>query len=381
MNRSTINRRRHLGRLPCLLYVAVILACQAVSAQCWSPSFSPGPVFKTTGDFRLDQKFNMEGNLIYRVFGVNPNMFLFDDGANPNAYATPVTTLSGYLGTVYFGVGLMRNQLWSMDKGEAAVAGIMAHEFSHILQAKMGSRLSGKYRELHADFMAGYYLLQKSYVTRADIRPFAQSLFEIGDYDFWSPAHHGTPEERVAAMVAGYNTGGSLNEAFRSGERYVLGGQQASANDSDDAPALRQQRSVPADVRDDSDEGFCSDLKTYTRAALRNFSSLRGSPDPMGEGEAFAARAGIQGFNDCTIWIYRDRSMEPSANCDYEGDDSLESLRGSLSKCLGSGWSSRESTVSGRTEYVFEGPNGITVRTNENSHGKIELWVDAPSRD
>jgi hypothetical protein len=42
---------------------------------------------------------------------------------------------------------------------------------------KMGSTLSGKYRELHADFMAGYYLHAKSYVARADIKPFAQSPF------------------------------------------------------------------------------------------------------------------------------------------------------------------------------------------------------------
>lgn len=52
-------------------------------AQCWSPNFSSGMVFKTTGDPQLDQKFNTEASLIYRVFGVNPNMVVFDDGSSP----------------------------------------------------------------------------------------------------------------------------------------------------------------------------------------------------------------------------------------------------------------------------------------------------------
>jgi hypothetical protein len=203
------------------LVISVALAVD-VSAQCLNANFSPGQPFKTTGDLALDAKFNAEGNLLYQVFRVNPNMFIFDDSGSPNAFASPALTLPGYSGTVFFGVGLLRDELWSMDKGEHAVAGIMAHEFAHVLQMKRHCTLPGKLRELHADYMAGYYLAKKSSLYPTDIEAFATSLFQKGDYAFWSPLHHGTPEQRVAAMQKGFGDGDStLSEAYQNGIAFV----------------------------------------------------------------------------------------------------------------------------------------------------------------
>jgi hypothetical protein len=113
-----------------------------------------------------------------------------------------------------------------MNKGGYAVAGIMAHEFAHILQFDKESELSGKARELHADFMAGYYLGKKSYFAPTNVRAFAVSLFEKGDYAFRSPSHHGTPQERVNAMVAGVQSANlDLDDAYETGERFVSGNQ------------------------------------------------------------------------------------------------------------------------------------------------------------
>lgn len=214
---------RALGKLT--LYLTVILLCLcaqgSTSAQCLSNSpVSSGRLIKTTGNPDLDMRFNQEATMIYSVFGVNPNLFIFDDGRSPNAYASPEITLPGYTGTVYFGTSLLRSELWSMSKGGHAVAGIMAHEFAHILQLRANSRLSGRARELHADFLAGYYLGRKSYFLPTDIRGFANSLFEKGDHAFWSREHHGTPHERVNAMVAGFQSANAdLRSAYLYGER------------------------------------------------------------------------------------------------------------------------------------------------------------------
>jgi hypothetical protein len=219
------------------------------SAQCLQNSFRPGRIFKTTGIQDLDVRFNQEGTLIHSVFGVAPNMFIFDDGGSPNAYATPQDTAPGYTGTVYFGLTLIRTELWNMNKGGYAVAGIMAHEFAHILQNEKGSGLSSKGRELHADFMAGYYLGRKSYLAPTNIQAFAVSLYEKGDYAFWNPNHHGTPQERVNAMVLGFRSSSlSLDDAYSRGEDLFSSG-SARTNSREDREEEERPTKVSFTIR------------------------------------------------------------------------------------------------------------------------------------
>jgi len=106
------------------------------------------------------------------------------------------------------------------------------HEFGHIAQYKYGiySRLVGsngrvKRLELHADFLSGYFagikrLLNPSYPAAT----FALTQFGFGDYSD-DINHHGTPDERGAAVVAGYKAGYGerlkFGFALESGIRYV----------------------------------------------------------------------------------------------------------------------------------------------------------------
>jgi hypothetical protein len=215
-----------------LIAIAGLSALKTVASaqECLQRSLNPGAnYFETTGNPILDQQLNTEAIAVDMVFGISPNLLIFDDGDQPNAYAVPYRTRFGTSGTVCLGVRLLVDELGSIDKGGYAVAGILAHEFSHILQARLHSRLSGKFRELHADYMAGYYLGKRSMIAPTDIRNFAVSLYEKGDFAFWSSTHHGTPEERVIAMVAGFrNSGASLDEAFFHGEKILL---QAANNE------------------------------------------------------------------------------------------------------------------------------------------------------
>jgi hypothetical protein len=219
-----MNSIDHSWRRRLLVAVSLLaLTPLPLHAQCLQGSGAvSGPFFKTTGNPSLDLRFNQEAAMIASVFGVAPNLLLFNDSGSPNAFASPNNTYPGYTGTVFIGVTLLRDELWSMNTGEYAVAGILAHEFSHILQFAKASSLSGAQRELHADYMAGYYLGKKSYFLPTRIANFATSLYNKGDYAFWSPAHHGTPEERVKAMVAGFkNRGALLDDAFSDGEDFV----------------------------------------------------------------------------------------------------------------------------------------------------------------
>jgi len=315
------------------------------------------------------------------VFGVNPNLVMFDDGQSPNAFASPQITLYGFTGTVYFGIGLVRNQLWSMDKGEAAVAGIMAHEFSHILQMKMGSTLTGKYRELHADFMAGYYLHAKSYVARADIKPFAQSLFETGDYNFRSPVHHGTPEERVSAMLAGYNTELPLVQAFHAGERYMsvdqagpaVGIESRDSNQSEraDAEGFSIGNARNEGVSDSrGGGGFCSDLQLFVNAAKSHFKSLRGRPGELDD--TFSSTRTLSGFRDCDIVLNGDE-----ISCRTSGSAEIDDVAHTTRDCLGPGWSMSKETTSAGTRYSFKSGSG-EVRVRTSTRGKVGLAVMAP---
>jgi hypothetical protein len=220
--------RRHLN----LLWLAVIatLVAQRTEAQCFAGGFTPGALYKTTGHSQLDQAFNQEGNLISSLFGVTPQLFIIEDGHSPNAYA------DGPGNRLLFGIRLLADELWSMDRGGTAVAGITAHEFAHILQWRTDPRnielVRASDRELHADFMAGYYLARKSKITPIDLPGFARSLYKKGGYDFTNPLHHGTPAERVDSMRAGFACKStSARDAYRAGVKYL---KDKSSVDDDD---------------------------------------------------------------------------------------------------------------------------------------------------
>jgi predicted metalloprotease len=99
--------------------------------------------------------------------------------------------------------------------GGITVIAVCAHEFGHIHQMQNGyqSRLAAldstrRPVELHADFLAGYYLaLRKAEHRELDLSAVGGVLHALGDSDFNSRQHHGTPQERVGALAAGFKFG------------------------------------------------------------------------------------------------------------------------------------------------------------------------------
>jgi uncharacterized protein len=145
----------------------------------------------------------------------------------PNAFYCPVDEPNrGYLGTIYLPVTTM-TKTWTGDifgrpsqqAGDFATAIITAHEFGHHMVDEMRVQYSqqdgvtyqepvGKYAELIADCMAGVWASaaysQGILDEQADWDEAVAALYAIGDHEVTSPAHHGTPQERVDALHTGY---------------------------------------------------------------------------------------------------------------------------------------------------------------------------------
>ncbi|MCW5686713.1 MAG: metalloprotease [Pseudolabrys sp.] len=159
-------------------------------------------------DFALAQTLAKISNLL----DATPGFAYYDDYDGMNAFASPRVRLSNADGTVLFGQNLLKRLMQGNDHPELGVAAVCAHEFGHILQYKRGlTQIVGagqptvKRVELQADFFAGYFA-----GTRKREKPdfpaavFAMTQYNFGDNMINHPSHHGTPNERAAAIVRGF---------------------------------------------------------------------------------------------------------------------------------------------------------------------------------
>lgn len=191
-------------------------------------------LYSSSGDRRIDDMFTREINaFMLPIFQIAPFCCFYNDADSPNAFATPMQLAGGGDGTVAFGVGLMGSLVrkfsgrWN-SAGTHAAGAVFAHEFGHIVQFGVGMpTVPGKPRELHADFMAGWYTqirnMQQNNIG-VNFQEIAQQMYDIGDFAFTSVNHHGTPDERVAAYLAGaqfgWNSGGAnVHQAIEQGRR------------------------------------------------------------------------------------------------------------------------------------------------------------------
>lgn len=177
-------------------------------------------LLQTSGDVDLDRSINLELQHVANSLNVLPGFGFCDDSNAPNAFAVNETVIPNTQGTVVFGKQLLTEELSSNEWGGLAIAGIMAHEFAHIYQYQSPfynwltqGQATDKHLELHADYLAGYYLSLKRLRTgEIDIKAFLDSLYLKGDTHFNSPTHHGTPTERAQVMLAGYKIGLTNNQ-------------------------------------------------------------------------------------------------------------------------------------------------------------------------
>ncbi|MGY3296716.1 hypothetical protein ACVWY1_001137 [Pseudomonas sp. TE6288] len=167
------------------------------------------------------------------TFGVLPGFAYYADGSEHNAFATPAQLLEKTDGTVMFGLGMLQRLMSGNDHPELSVAAVCAHEFGHIYQYKHGlmdvvnaGAATVKRSELQADYLAGFFAgLRKRERPEFPAAVFAQTQHNFGDNMIDHPSHHGTPNERADAIVAGFHfamNGNSLDQAADESTRYVM---------------------------------------------------------------------------------------------------------------------------------------------------------------
>jgi hypothetical protein len=169
----------------------------------------------SSGDAETDRFLGVALGRLASAFRVGPGFAFFDDGKAPNALAVAETLLGSGPGTVLMGMHLFGQLMARVRDGGITVIAVCAHEFGHIyqMQADYKDKLleldtTARPVELHADFLAGYYLaLRKAEHPELNLSLVGRVLHALGDTDFTNRQHHGTPEERFGALSAGFKFG------------------------------------------------------------------------------------------------------------------------------------------------------------------------------
>jgi hypothetical protein len=171
-------------------------------------------VYVNTGWQALDAAMLEDVTALDRVYGVNVPLYFLNDGSK-NAFFAAVKVpslmqLDGadpnmpVTGSVFFDAILLKDEFQKGSGSGMSIPAILAHEFAHAMQNANNFPYPGKWAELHADYMAGWFVaLRGRYRTQDPNRAWA-SISEKGDYNFFDSGHHGTPQERAEAFAAGY---------------------------------------------------------------------------------------------------------------------------------------------------------------------------------
>ncbi|HEY2831478.1 MAG TPA: neutral zinc metallopeptidase [Sporichthyaceae bacterium] len=112
--------------------------------------------------------------------------------------------------TVYMSAGWLYRVIYR-NFGDLAAAVALAHEWSHHVQRlhKLHPP-TVEIAELQADCWAGVWAHDagdRGLLDAGDLAGAGQALYALGDYDYRSPDHHGTPRQRERELSVGYRNG------------------------------------------------------------------------------------------------------------------------------------------------------------------------------
>lgn len=167
------------------------------------------------GDPGLDAYFRTEIGLQSQFWvGVPAQVYIFNECSysQRNAYSRPdrVIMFGSYMGHYLidnFGVDL-------------PVAAVLAHEWGHQVQFAMGYTRpqdpTQEFTEREADSFAGYYIWRAKRRSQSEWSTFLDLLTKIGDYNYTSYSHHGTPEQRMYQGCLGWQVGYNQDQSHET---------------------------------------------------------------------------------------------------------------------------------------------------------------------
>lgn len=137
---------------------------------------------------------------------------------------SPLLSFDGFATTtplIVLGDGLIEAVTATGVTDDIVVAGLLSHEWGHEVQFENSKKWFGfnaddrpftpafnRQMELEADFFSSYYLTHKRGGTYnwKKVAQFNELFYNIGDCDFTSADHHGTPDQRRRSANLGYTT-------------------------------------------------------------------------------------------------------------------------------------------------------------------------------
>ena len=192
------------------------------------------PMIPKSGDVDFDLALAQTLAKLSDALNVLPGFAYYDDYDGLNAYATRRSRLERVDGTVLMGIKLLQRLRKGLESPEVAVAAVTAHEFGHILQFRHSlidtvnaGQANVRKSELQADFFAGYFAgLRKRERPSFPAAVVAMTQFGFGDNNPGNRNHHGTAQERGAAVVRGFESSfrdnKNLSDAIQESTTYVL---------------------------------------------------------------------------------------------------------------------------------------------------------------
>jgi hypothetical protein len=352
-------------------------------------SIACSQVTKTLGDSYNDTGYNHEIFNLTRAFSVQPAFYACLERGDPNAFALPEEeNEQGTLGAVFLGMKLARRELQrSGQYNNFTLAAILAHEVGHLVQFREGNDLATKPKELQADYLAGWYMANRdrgyAQWSETSARQNMDAFYRLGDYDYNNQEHHGTPEERLAAVTAGFRSANlPLQAVYQASYRFVSANNPAKHT----APEHDSQENSPKESSTDAG-GFGEVLQSIIESAGDGFRSIKGRRDPDTDGDGYISKVALPGAvdNECTVWIYRDVDLTPRYSCDMAiGDDAsskYDSLVESISQVLGSKYLQKPYTGTHITKgLTFESSDiDVSIYVNE-SRTRVRLSIAIDKR-
>ena len=215
------------------------------NCQCFLAIVDNGmEIRNSTGNIDLDKILHNQKRDLETFFGVNINLFFgVEQSRSGNAFFSPFCNSLYCNGKIVLGTYLMSELSYKSDSYTRLTA-VFAHEFAHAMQHKYGWSGNSKWRELHADYLAGYYLGTKSSLNQSEVISTFNEFSSHGSFDFNNPDFHGTPEERGCAFLEGFKYArlGNTNvyNAYNSGKNYITANNPCNK--------YKPQRATPLDL-------------------------------------------------------------------------------------------------------------------------------------
>lgn len=219
---------------PLLLTLTLFVSSGPASAQC--AGFAAGEnggqpkIYSTTGNPKVDKTLNDALGKMWAASGQKPKFYLFDDGGDRHAAFADTSYSSGrWKGAVCVGKTTVAALEKNYQNWDIVLLAVIAHELAHIAQHNTAhpgekSLYSALIRgagdreilaELHADFMAGYYIgWLKTEVPRISTAGVDLFMCEIGQHDSKRVDYHGSKRQRQNAYTTGYQLGTQRAKKF-----------------------------------------------------------------------------------------------------------------------------------------------------------------------